>query len=104
MGKYSKLLDEIIKEKCNNSFTLLYKVVFAESVQSCNNDLNLSADDEDYVVDLAYDRWIDYSDYQIDEAVIEILAEIQNAGGVAEYKKQQKSAKETIEKCLEGED
>lgn len=86
MGKYSKLLEEILKEKCDNNFALLYKVMFADSLQCCNNDLELSGEDEDYIVDVAYSIWLDYEDFQIDDAVNKVLNDIQYIGGLEIYK------------------
>ena len=89
MKGYTKLLDEILKEKCNNNYETLYKVVFADSLQSCNIDLELTEEQEDYIIDRAYNLWLDYTDYQFDDAILKVLTDIRDAGGIDDYKKQQ---------------
>lgn len=104
MGKYSKLLKEILEEKCNNNYEKLFKAILAESLDSCNSSLELTGEDEDYIIDRAYSVWIEREDYQFDDAMNEILYDINYVGGLEKYKEHEKNVKNAIEKALEGEE
>ena len=105
MGKYSKLLKEVLEEKCNNQFSLFYKMFFADSLDRSNTSLNLCEQDEDYIIDLAYERWMNGGDeYSIDNAIDDLLAEFaeleDDSNWIEQYKERQKQINGQIERML----